>query len=159
MLRKLFRQTIWHPSAIPPLERKYAVPLKRVVFPIYDIVVVLVGLLGLVAGIRAIDEALPAPGPAVLFWTLAVSGVVCFFGCTVPRWWVAEIAGKSAILISLLVVLIAMLVAAFRVDGYTGLTIAPIIVVMLLVPLLRLWILGVEIAERHLPREGASWNG
>lgn len=158
-MRALYRASIWHPSAIPPLEQKYASPLKRVVFPVYDVAVVLVGSLGLLAGIRAISQALPEPGPTLLFGALIVSGVVCFFGCVFPRLWLAEIIGKGVILISLLVVLIAMVVAAFRLEGYTGLTLAPVIVVMILVPLLRLWILGVEMAERFRPPEGAPWNG
>lgn len=158
-MRWLWERMVWHPSAIPPHERKYASPLKRVVFPVYDVVVVLVGYLGLKAGVKAISLALPEPGPAILFGGLMVAGVVCFFGCVFPRLWPAEILGKGVILTSLLAVLFAMLVAAWRVDGYTGLAFAPVIVMMILIPLLRLWILGTEIADRRRPVEGALWTG
>lgn len=158
-MRRLWRASIWHPGAIPLDERKYAVPLKRVIFPLYDIIVVLVGLIGLQAGVKAINEALPEPGPAVLYGALIIAGVACFVGAMFPRLWVVVLVGKSIILTSLIFLLGAMVVAAFSVESYTGLTFTPVIVAMMLVPLLRLWILGIEIAERRRPLGEASWNG
>ena len=158
-MRWLWERSVWHPAAIPPLERKYASPLKRVVFPVYDVVVALVGYFGLTAGVKAITLALPEPGPTFLFGGLIVAGVVCFFGCVFPRLWPAEILGKGVILVALLTVLFAMLIAAWRVDGYTGLAFAPVIVMMILIPLLRLWILGIEIADRRRLAEGVRWTG
>jgi len=158
-MRGLWRASIWHPGAIPWHERKYASPLKRVVFPVYDIIIVLVGLVGSQAGVAAISQAIPDPGPAFLYGGLMVAGAVCFVGCAFPRLWVAEIIGKSVILTSLILLLGAMLAAPFRVEGYTGLTFAPVIGMMILVPLLRLWILGIEMAERRRPPVEASWSG
>ena len=160
LMRRVWAATIWSRGAIPPQERKYASPLKRVIFPVYDAAVALVGYFGLNAGVKAISLAVPDPWPTFLFWGLIVAGVVCFFGCAFPKLWVAEILGKGAILVSLLSLLFAMLVTAWRVEGYTGLAFAPVIVMMIMFPLLRLWILGIEITERRRTRAGgAVWNG
>ena len=95
MLRMVLRNTIWYRDAIPPGERKYAAPLKRVVFPVYDMAVILLGLFGLLVGFQATDAALPAPGPTVLYTVMLLAGVLCLVGCAFPVLWAVEIAGKT----------------------------------------------------------------
>ena len=149
MLRMVLRNTIWYRDAIPPGERKYAAPLKRVVFPVYDMAVILLGLFGLLVGFQATDAALPAPGPTVLYTVMLLAGVLCLVGCAFPVLWAVEIAGKTIVLITLTALLITMLTAAATIPGHTGLTITPTILAMMMIPALRLWILGVEIAGRR----------
>ncbi|MDF2919739.1 MAG: 21, gp21 [Microbacterium sp.] len=149
-MRALWRASIWARDSIPRSERKYAAPLKRVVFPVFDVVVVLLGIGGLGTGFQALRLTFPDPVPTVLYGTLVLCGVVCFFGCAFPRLWVAEIAGKMAILTTLGVLLIAMLIAGTTVPGHTGLVIAPMVFGMMLVPFLRLWVLGVEWGDRGI---------
>src|SRR3546814_459103 len=110
-------------------------------------------------GFRGSREAFPEPGPSILYGVLLGAGIACLLGCCFPRLWVIEITGKLIILTILAVVLISMLVAASSVSGYTGLAVVPVMVVMMLPPLLRLWILGVELSGRYIPRTGAAWNG
>lgn len=152
MLRTVWRNTIWYRDAIPPLERKYAAPLKRVVFPVYDVAVICLGLFGLLVGFQAIDAALPSPGPTILYTVIFLAGVLCLNGCAFPVLWTVEIAGKTIILITMMVLLLAMLTAAWTIPEHTGLMLTPLIVVMMLIPILRLWILGVEIAGRRAER-------
>ncbi|MDY0830725.1 hypothetical protein SK224_16440 [Microbacterium sp. BG28] len=156
MMRALWRASIWHPDAIPPIEEKYASPLKRVLFPVYDLVVIWLAWAGLGAGFRALALTFPSPGPSVLYGALMAAGLVCFIGAAFPRLWVAEIVGKLAILALLGILMAAMYVAAAEIPGHTGANVAPMIAGMMLPPLLRLWILGVEWAGRS---EGAAWTG
>lgn len=149
MLRRLHRASIWAPDAIPASEEKYAAPLKRFVFPAFDLVVVVLGVFGLSTGFQAVRLTFPHPIPALLYGTLIVMGVVCFVACHFPRLWAPEIVGKFMIFVTLGVLFIAMLVAANEVPGHTGFVIAPLIVGMALFPMLRLWILGVELAKRR----------
>src|SRR3546814_5176807 len=159
MFHRLWRASIWHPEAIPRAERKYAIPLKRVLFPVYDIAVIFLGAFGILVGFRAMREAFPEPGPSILYGVLLGAGIACLLGCCFPRLWVMEITGKLIILTILAVVLISMLVAASSVSGYTGLAVVPVMVVMMLPPLLRLWILWVGLSGRYIPRKGGDWNG
>lgn len=161
MLRRLWRASIWHPAAIPENERKYGSPLKRVLFPVYDIAVIILGIVGFGTGFQAVARAFPEPAELVLYAVLTVAGVVCLIGCSFPRLWLPEIAGKFVILFTLGVVLVAMLVAGATLPGHTGFMVAPILIVMMLPPLLRLWILGWELAARRRKQviEGAVWSG
>jgi hypothetical protein len=148
MLR-LWRASIWHPDAIPLHERKYASPLKRVVFPVFDVAVVVLGIAGLASGFQALRLTFPDPVPTLLYGTLVAMGVICFIGCAFPRLWAMEIGGKILILMTLGVLLVAMLIAGATVPGHTGIVIAPMVFVMMLIPFLRLWILGVEWGGRR----------
>lgn len=161
MLRRLWRASIWHRDAIPEVERKYGSPLKRVLFPVYDIAVIILGVAGLRIGFQAVERAFPHPAEAVLYAVLTIAGVVCLIGCSFPRLWLQEIVGKFVILFTLGVVMVAMLVAGATLPGHTGFMVAPILIVMMLPPLLRLWILGWEIAARRRKQviEGVVWSG
>jgi hypothetical protein len=147
-LSRIVEASIWHPSAIPALERKYASPLKRVLFPVYDLAIILFGLAGLNVGFQAMNLTFPSPVPSVIYAVLLLSGVVCFVGCAFPALWVQEIVGKLLILMTLGVLLVAMLIAGTVVPGHTGVAVAPMVFVMMLPPFLRLWLLGVEWGDR-----------
>lgn len=142
------RASIWHRNAIPTLEKKYASPLKRVVFPVYDVAVMLLGVAGLFSGFQALKLTFPAPVPGILYGTLVTMGVLCFVSCAFPRLWLPELIGKLVILMALGVLFVAMLIAGATIPGHTGIAIAPMVVVMMLFPFLRLWILGVEWGDR-----------
>lgn len=148
-MRRLWRSSIWHPDAIPPHERKYAAPLKRVVFPVFDIAVLILGIAGLFSGFQALKLTFPDPVPTLIYGTLGAMGSLCFIGCGFPRLWAVEISGKVLILMSLGVLFVAMIIAGATVPGHTGIVIAPMVFVMTLIPFLRLWILGVEWGDRR----------
>lgn len=148
-MRRLWREWIWHPSAIPVDEAKYASPLKRALFPAFDVIMVVLGLAGLSTGFQALRLTFPAPLPTVLYATLAVAGFVCFVTCQFPRLWAIEVVGKFIILVALAVLFAAMIVAAREIEGHSGLAIAPMIAGLSLIPFLRLWLLAVEWAGRR----------
>ncbi|MFI8593720.1 hypothetical protein ACIGCK_04730 [Microbacterium sp. NPDC078428] len=149
MMRWLWRRSIWHPDAIPPLEAKYATPLKRVVFPLFNVAIILLGVAGAVQGFDAVRQAIPTPFPTVLYGAFITGGAVCMVGCAFPRLWPVEIAGKMFLLGVLAVLMITMLVTAANSPGHPGFAVAVILAVMMLFPSLRLWILGIEWAPRR----------
>ncbi len=148
-MRRLWRASIWHPDAIPRHEWKYAAPLKRVVFPVFDIAVLILGIAGLFSGFQALKLTFPDPVPTLIYGTLVAMGAACFVGCAFPGLWAMEITGKVIILMSLAVLFVAMIIAGATIPGHTGIVIAPMVFVMMLIPFLRLWILGVEWGERR----------
>lgn len=148
-MRRLRDASIWNPDAIPRHERKYAAPLKRVVFPVFDVAVFVLGVAGLFSGFQALKLTFPDPVPTLIYGTLVAMGALCFVGCTFPRLWAMEITGKVLILMSLGVLFVAMIIAGATVPGHTGIVIAPMVFVMMLIPFLRLWILGVEWGDRR----------
>jgi hypothetical protein len=145
---RLARASIWHRNAIPLAERKYASPLKRVLFPVFDVAIVLFGIAGLRVGFQAMTLTFPMPVPSIIYGLLIGAGVVCFVGCAFPRLWLPEIVGKLIILMTLGVLLVAMLIAGTTIPGHTGVAVAPMVFVMTLPPFLRLWLLGVEWGDR-----------
>lgn len=146
----LWRASIWHPDAIPhDAAYRYVSPIKRVFLPAYDVVILWLGLAGLVLPLRAVGEALPEPGPTIVYIALAVSGVAAFLGCAFPRLWRAEITAKIAILGLLSMLAISMIIGGITIPRHTGITITPILIGLTIPPLIRLWTLGSELGDRR----------
>lgn len=148
MLRRVRRELIWGPGAIPPLERKYGDPLKRFVFPAFDIAMVIIGVRALQVGIPSIDSLFPQGVATGIYIAWVAVAALCFVGATVPRLWVLEIGGKVALFALLAVYLIALRVAAADDPGGSRDAVSVFVAVAMLFPLLRLWILGIEERDR-----------
>lgn len=146
MLRRLRRASIWHPTSIPPVERKYAQPLKQVVFPAFDVLMLLVAVRALVVGIPSIEAIMPRTAALALYAAWAVVAALCFVGAAFPRLWVLEIGGKIVLFALLSVYLVALRVNETG-DGARD-AVSLFVVVAMLFPLLRLWILGIEERDR-----------
>lgn len=147
--RVVFAATIWAPNAIPRAEAKYATPLKRVVLPLFDVTVIILGVLGIESGgFKALQLALPTPMPTAVYAAITIAAVVCFAGVAFPRLWVAEIAGKTTLVALLSLLGVSLVVAGTTVPGHAGLVAAPMVSWGIIIALLRLWILGREIAKR-----------
>lgn len=147
--RIVFAATIWAPGAIPRAEAKYATPLKRVVLPFFDATVIALGILGIQSGgFKALQLALPAPMPVAVYAAIAIAAVVCLAGVSFPRLWFAEIAGKTTLVALLTLLGVSLIVAGSTVPGHAGLVAAPMVSWGITIALLRLWILGREIAKR-----------
>jgi hypothetical protein len=141
------RASIWAPGAIPPDEIKYAGPLKRVALPVFDLLLIVGGIYAVSSGIPALDTLLPDAASNALGIIFVVCAVVCLFGAAFPRLWPVEMGGKI-----LIVSILGMYFFALRlVDGGTPtrLFVSAAVVWGLVLPVLRLWYLGVEYAGRH----------
>ena len=141
--RRIARATIWHPDAIPAIEAKYARPLKGFVFPVFDLLMIVAGTRGLIVGMPAIDQLFPPPGPTIIYSVWAFMAAVCFVGAVFPRLWLLEIGGKIALFTALSIYFVALRVASGGDDGARE-VVSVMVAAALLIPLLRLWILGIE---------------
>jgi len=146
-MRRLFGLSIWHPSAIPAGERKYAGPLKWFVFPAFDIIMAVVGFRSMAVGVPSIDALFPDAIAWSLSLTWGTLAMVCFIGAVFPRAWTLEITGKIALFIILTLYLIALLVAPAPYQGARD-TVIGLVLGAMLIPMLRLWILGIEERDR-----------
>jgi hypothetical protein len=146
-MRALFEATIWCPGAIPRSEVKYAGPLKWFVFPLFDVLMAIIGGRTLYVGMPSID----AQFPSGVAWTLSliwlVVAVICLIGAVFPELWPFEIGGKVALFIILAIYLIALRTAPSSTEGARD-AVSLLTVAAMLIPLLRLWILGIEIRDR-----------
>jgi hypothetical protein len=148
-MHALWRALIWHPGAIPASERKYAGPLKWFVFPAFDVIMAVVGFRSMFVGIPSIDALFPGPVAWSLSLVWGTLATVCFIGAIFPRLWPLEIAGKIALFIILTAYFIALRAAPALYDGARD-TVTGLVLGAMLIPLLRLWILGIEERDRKV---------
>ena len=139
---------MWHPSAIPPLEHKYASPLKRFVFPAFDVIMLAVGVRSMFVGIPSIDELLPGEVAYAFYIAWTVLAFVCLVGAVFPRLWPLEICGKIALFSVLATYLVALRTAPALYEGARD-AVSGLVLAAMLIPSLRLWILGVEERDRR----------
>lgn len=145
-MRWLLKRSVWCSGAIPPLERKYADPLKRVVFPAFDLLMLILAIRSLHVGIPSIDALLPNLATTLLYWAWGLVAGLCFIGAAFPRLWKLEIGGKISLFAMLTVYLVALRLNETG-DGTKDATTVFVVVAMLF-PMLRLWILGIEERDR-----------
>lgn len=147
-MRRLFQASVWHPDAIPPLERKYASPLKRFVFPAFDIIMLVVGVRSMFVGIPSIDVLLPGVVAYGFYIAWTVLAAACLIGAAFPRLWPFEIGGKIALFAVLATYLVALRTAPALYEGARD-AVSGLVIAAMLIPSLRLWILGVEERDRR----------
>lgn len=143
----LWKSTIWAKGAIPADELKYAGPLKRFVFPVFDVIMLVVGIRSMFVGIPSIDFHYPPLVAWVLYATWAILAFVCLVGAIFPRLLPLEIGGKIALFSILATYLIALRGVPAMVDGARD-AVSGLVLAAMLIPALRLWILGYEIRPR-----------
>lgn len=95
----MLRATIWHPDAIPESEGSASRELKRVVLPIFDAFIALMGLAGAILGMPSFAEVWSAEPSHLAGLVLLIAGVAAFVGIVFPRLWVAEAVGKLLMLL------------------------------------------------------------
>jgi hypothetical protein len=122
--------------------------LKWFVFPVFDIIMALIGARALVVGVPSIEALYPAEVAYVIYLAWFVLGVVCFVGAVFPRLWPFEILGKVALFSVLFLYLIAMRASPTTVDGAKD-AVSGLLLAAMLIPCLRLWILGIEERDRR----------
>ena len=101
LLRRVGAQTIWAPGAIPPQEGQASHELKRYVLPVFDVLVIVMGVNAVRYGMPSFDLVYSATIASVAAWVLLASGIVALVGIAFPRLWLAEALGKIAMVIVL----------------------------------------------------------
>lgn len=146
-MKRLWHASIWAPGGIPVEEWKYR-NLKRVVLPIFDLLVILAGFYGAKYGVPAVEEFYPASMIDTVSHTFATVGLLCLVAVAFPRLWLMEVVAKSLVigLLAAYVLSLALLTA----DGDSTRGFVSVIAVMgLLLPSWRLGILGTERRDRR----------
>lgn len=95
-MRWLWRASIWHPDAIPATEGSTSREMKRIVLPLFDALVVLMGFNGILNGMPSFALVYDPTITTIASWTLFCSGFVAFVGLALPRFWYLEALGKLA---------------------------------------------------------------
>lgn len=140
--------TIWAPGAIPLSEAKYATPLKRVILPLYDLGAVLGGVYAIRSGIPSLDVLVPPLVSDITGYGFIVVAIACLAGISFPRLWAVETAGKALLFALLGTYLLALRTLAIHIDDGNRDFISVIVYLAMLLPVTRLWILGVEYRDR-----------
>lgn len=96
MMRGLWRASIWHPDAIPVTEGSTSREMKRIVLPLFDALVILMGFNGILNGMPSFALVYDPTITVIASWTLFMAGWVAFVGLAFPRLWYLEAVGKLA---------------------------------------------------------------
>lgn len=156
-LAALGRASIWHREAIPVAEGQTSRELKRVVLPVFDGLLIVMGYMAIAHGMPSFDIVHSNTISTVAGWTLLTGGATAFVGVAFPRLWVAEVVGK--------------LLAVAVLGGYGGALwalvlegndaralVAGAFTALTVLPLWNLLRLGRERRARK-PRRGRAWSG
>lgn len=92
-MRAFWRETIWHPDAIPLDEWKYR-NLKRVWLPVYDAIAIAAGVQAIIFGSTLLNRMFPPEIVDAFGIAMVLIATVCLFGVVFPRLWRVEIVGK-----------------------------------------------------------------
>lgn len=95
-MRSLWGASIWARGAIPVTEGSTSREMKRIVLPLFDALVVLMGFNGILNGMPSFALVYDPTITLIASWTLFVAGWVAFVGLAFPRLWYLEAAGKLA---------------------------------------------------------------
>lgn len=147
-MRRLLLSTIWAPGAIPPSEGKYAKPLKRVALPAYDIVAVITGFFAVSSGIPAVDRVLPSHISDLFGYLFVAVALACLVGISFPRLYLLETWAKCFLFGFLGTYAIALRIVAGSSGESTRDFVTGIVLLAMITPLFRLWILGTEARDR-----------
>lgn len=94
VFRKLWEQSIWYPAAVPPSEGLASRELKRIVLPVFDALVIVMGLNAVTYGMPSFDLVYSPVIATLAAWVLLVAGVLALVGIAFPRLWISEAVGK-----------------------------------------------------------------
>lgn len=147
LINVLYRNSIWHPEAIAEEEFKYR-NLKRVWLPLFDLLSVLVGLLGVAYGSATLNRLYDPWVIDTMGYIFISSALVALIGVAFPRLWLPEVMGKLSMLGLLGAYSTAIWVSFFQGNVESGF-VAAMLMYPILFPFLRLDILGEEIKQRR----------
>lgn len=148
LLRYLYKNSIWHPDAIASEEFKYR-NLKRLWLPLFDLLSILVGTLGVVYGSQILNELYPEAFVDGVSMTFVGAAFIALVGIAFPKLWVPEVAGKLTMLGLLGGYSTAIWVSFFQGSVESGF-VAAMLMYPILFPLFRLDILGEEVKQRRV---------
>lgn len=93
-MRRLYRASVWHPSAFGLHDSDTDKELKRYTLPAFDLLMAIMGILGITRGMPSFTEVYGADVSVLAGGALLAAALIAFVGIAFPRLWVAEAVGK-----------------------------------------------------------------
>lgn len=153
-MKRIFSMSIWASGAIPADEWKYR-NLKRVMFPVVDLLFFLAGLSGARYGVPAISEFFPDQVVDFFAYILSMIALICLTGVAFPRLWLVEILGKSILLGLMVGYFVALFLLTAVGEGNRGFVL--LIAAVALSPVVwRMSLLGSEWQDRRVAARKAK---
>lgn len=147
VLRRIWRSSIWHPSAIPAEEFKYR-NLKRIWLPLYDLTAVAAGVGAILYGSNMPNRLFSTGWVDALGSVLTMVAILCLISISFPRLWALEIIGKT-LLVGMIAGYITMILL-FSHSPQPPLFIASVLASGLPLAMFRLNLLGEEVKQRRM---------
>lgn len=147
VLRRIWRSSIWHPSAIPPEEFKYR-NLKRIWLPLYDLTAVAAGVGAILYGSNMLNRLFSTGWVDALGSVFTMVAILCLISISFPRLWALEIIGKT-LLVGMIAGYITMILL-FSHSPTPQLFIASVLAFGLPLAMFRLNLLGEEVKQRRM---------
>ena len=147
LLQRVYRQTIWHPDAVPDAEFKYR-NLRRVWLPLFDALSVGIGFLAVQYGSTLLNNMFPAFVVDMAGSIFTLAATLALVGVVFPRLFLAEIVGK-VVMVSLLGTYSVIIGASFLAGEVQSGFVAGMLMLPLILPFAVLQIRGEEIKQRE----------
>ncbi|QDH92267.1 hypothetical protein SEA_PHILLYPHILLY_57 [Microbacterium phage PhillyPhilly] len=90
----VWRASIFHPGAIPVYEGETSAELKRYFLPLFDTILIIMGLMAIQSGMPSFDIVYNDTISSLAAWVLAASAAAAMFGLLFPKFWRMEAWGK-----------------------------------------------------------------
>lgn len=147
ILQRVYRQTVWHPDAVPDAEFKYR-NLRRVWLPLFDALSVGIGFLAVQYGSTLLNNMFPAFVVDMSGSIFTLAATLALVGVVFPRLFLAEIVGK-VVMVSLLGTYSVIIWASFLAGEVQSGFVAGMLMLPLILPFAVLQIRGEEIKQRE----------
>lgn len=147
-LRRVRRQSIWAPGAIPASEGLASRELKRVILPLFDGILILMGAISVKLGMPSFDIVFNDFISSMSSWALLAAALTAFAGLALPHLWYLEAAGKVIMFVILGGYSAALWVLFAQGVGDRG-PVACAFTALLLLPGWNLWRIGRERRARE----------
>ena len=148
LFRRLYRHSIWHPSAVEPDDFKYR-NLKRVWLPLFDLLSVVIGLMAILYGSKVLNQLYPSVVIDLAGFTFLIASLAALVGLAFSRLWFVEVLGKIVMLSLLGSYSCAVTVLFVQGDVQSGF-VAGMLMYPVLFPLFRLQVIGEEVKQRRI---------
>lgn len=155
---RLLRNTVWARDGIQPEDWKFR-DLQRIWLPLYDLIALYAGLMGLFFGSPLLQKILggtdnPGSVDPIDWFTgmFAVTAFICLISVIHPRLWAMEIAAKVVLVGMIAGYIAAIVFFGERAGGLPNLFVTGMLAFGLPLALFRLDILGQEILDRRIVR-------
>ena len=146
-IQRVYRQTIWHPDAIPDAEFKYR-NLRRVWLPLFDALSVGIGFLAVQYGSTLLNNMFPVVVVDMAGSSFTLAATLALVGAVFPRLFLAEIVGK-VVMVSLQGTYSVIIWASFLAGEVQSGFVAGMLMLPLILPFAVLQIRGEEIKQRE----------